>query len=85
VTLEEARVLVARIREEYAATSHDEVALAMLEDAVETWANIAAEVAATGLLTDGRWGKVANPLLGPLARARTSVLAALKSLGIKGD
>lgn len=82
MTPDAARALVVRIRKEYEASAHDEVALAMLEDAIDTWADIAAKVDEVGLLTEGRWGLVANPLLGPLARARTSVLAALKSLKI---
>jgi hypothetical protein len=63
--------------------SFNPVERATFEAARDAWARYVAireRLESEGLTVQGRWGPDANPLLGPEARARTALLAALKQL-----
>lgn len=56
--------------------------LAAARQAWSRWQEIVGRIDADGLLLPGRWGLVAHPLLGPEARARQAVVAAVKALNL---
>lgn len=49
------------------------------------WRANSDQIDAEGLTVEGRWAPVAHPLLGPEARARHAVLAAIKQLDLPDD
>lgn len=84
MTPEDIDAFLKRVRDEYNLTPGEEVQLSIAEEALDTYRQILAKISAEGLTVEGRWGNVAHPLLGPLARARDSVMKAIKLLDFQG-
>jgi hypothetical protein len=71
------------VRKSYDLAPGEQALLVAAEQAWSRWQAIVAKIDAEGLTTQGRWGPVANPLLGPEARARQGVIAAIRALNLK--